>query len=722
VGSTESFEERMRLRVGSIVGRIVVLALAAAGPLAAQVPDSTADSTAKKRVTLLDAAVVTATRTSQAVRDVPANVAVFGTADLQRSAARSVSDFLRVIPGYTTKDYQSSLVAHPSRQAPALRGLGGTSASRTLVLLDGIPMNEPFAGWVHWPRVPMALVRQAEVVRGGGAGVWGDRALGGVINLLTEDPSSTSLSLGASGGSFGTVRTNAVATARLDRLGLLASADYIETDGFKNVRSDLRGPIDAPVDSRDVVVYGKAMYDVTPLLRVHLSASHMDDFRNNGTVLKYDATTLSDVRGGLRWVTGSGGVLSGTAYTSRTSHTNYFTSESLDRSSETPSLDQFDVPATAFGTQLQYSITMFERHRLTAGTDLSWVKGEVNEDFNFAQGSFTRRRHVAGDEILRGGYLQDVVQLGSSTQVLLSARYDAWRISDAIRAEHNIQTGAPTLDSAYVGVSSSRMSYSVGLRQQASSSLSLRGSVYSSFRSPTLNELYKPFRETGNVITESNPSLEPERLTGLDIGADYALSNGFVARVTGFWSRVDDPILEVTLATAGTTGRIIAPCGFVPAGGACRQRRNVGAFRTLGVETELEGRLHRTLMLRGSWVYNPTEVIEAPTQPALVGKIGKGTAKHQATVSAFFENPTWFDLSLTTRYVGARYDDDMNSLHLESFFVSDARLARRITAKSSIFVAVENLFDREYPATRAASGIVRLGSPRLAEAGLRYRW
>ena len=175
----------------------VALALATvalAGPALAQQPDTT------RKPTVLDAAIITATRVTQVVREVPANVAVLGAPEIQRTAARTVSDFLRVIPGYTTKDYQSSVVSHPSRQAPALRGLGGTSASRTLVLLDGVPMNEPFAGWVFWPRVPLALIKQAEVVRGGGAGVWGDRALGGVINLITDDPRENTLTLAQTSG------------------------------------------------------------------------------------------------------------------------------------------------------------------------------------------------------------------------------------------------------------------------------------------------------------------------------------------------------------------------------------------------------------------------------------------------------------------------------------------------------------------------------------------
>src|SRR5262245_38695492 len=136
-------------------GRALCLMALSSGPLAAQqAPDTTKVAI---RRTSLDEITVTATRTDQAIRALPANVAVITKESSRLSAAQNVPDLLRVLPGFTTRDYQSQLVASPSRSAAAFRGLGTTSASRALVLLDGIPMNEGFAGWVHWPRVPLSL-------------------------------------------------------------------------------------------------------------------------------------------------------------------------------------------------------------------------------------------------------------------------------------------------------------------------------------------------------------------------------------------------------------------------------------------------------------------------------------------------------------------------------------------------------------------------------------
>lgn len=693
----------------------VMFAALTARAVAAQQPDTT------KKPTVLDAAIITATRVSQSVREVPANVAVLGTADIQRSAARTVSDFLRVIPGYTTKDYQSSVVSHPSRQAPALRGLGGSSASRTLVLLDGVPMNEPFAGWVFWPRVPLALVKQAEVVRGGGAGVWGDRALGGVINLITDEPRENTLTLTQTAGSFASSRSSAVATAKRGKVGALFAAEYFDTDGYINVPVGIRGAIDEKVDSRNSAFFGKVTFEPTSSLRLFVGGNYLDDFRHNGTALRDNTTIARDLRGGGRLLTGDGSLFTATAYLGSSAYENFFTTEALDRQTETPNLNQFDVPTHSSGAQVQWSKELLHVHRLTLGTDLAFVDGEVNEDFNFNAGSFASRRRVFGEQRLMGFYLQDALSLGDRSRILASVRHDRFRNESARRTERNLRTNATTLDTAYASTSDSRTSYSLGFRYQANRTTGLRASVYSSFRSPTLNELYKPFREAGNIINEANPDLKPESLTGVDVGADLVLGSAVVTRLTGFYSVVRDPILEVTLALAGATGRNIAPCGFVPAGGTCRRRENIDEFRTSGIEAELEARPNRYWTLAGSYSWNPTEITKAATQPQLVGKTARATATHQGTAIVGFDHPA-ISLGVTTRFVGSRFDDDVNALPLESFVVTDLRVSRRLTSSANAFVTIENVFDREYEVTKVANGFTRVGGPRFIEGGLQYRW
>src|SRR6185295_6969041 len=97
-----------------------------------------------------DSITVTATRTETRVADTPASVVVLSREELQRSAAPTIDDALRQVAGFTLLRRTGSRVANPTTQGVSMRGVGANGGSRALVLDDGIPLNDPFGGWVYW--------------------------------------------------------------------------------------------------------------------------------------------------------------------------------------------------------------------------------------------------------------------------------------------------------------------------------------------------------------------------------------------------------------------------------------------------------------------------------------------------------------------------------------------------------------------------------------------
>lgn len=692
-----------------------------AGPTAKKRSPALADSLGTALP--LDGIVVTATRTGQAVRDMPALVTVVNRAMIESSAAQTLGDLLRTIPGFTMRDYQGSIATHPTRQAPSLRGLGGgTAAGRTLVLMDGVPLADPFAGWVYWARVPLDLVERIEIVRGGGSGIWGSRAMGGVINVITKGPRSSGGQLSLLSGSQSTIRANANVTHRGDRLGIVVAGDFLDTDGFIGVRSDLRGAIDKPAGVKDATGYARVDFIASPSLELTASASYLDEDRKWGSDLRNAGMRLGFVRAGAHLIAGNGGDIRADVFASDQTAHSTFTTETLDRTREDPSLDQFDVPAKSAGATLQWSSRAWTRHELTAGADLFWVDGEANENFLLVQNRFTRVRRVGGEQTLRGIYLQEVIKPNDRWRFLASVRWDASRTANGFRNERTIATNANLIDSTYATLTESTINFSVGLRHALTERLSWRANAYRAYRAPTLNELYKGFREPGNVVAEANSALVSEHVVGFEVGADYSFGHIAAARLTGFSSRVRDPIVEATLGSAGTTGRTIVPCGFVPAGGVCRQRQNLELFRASGVEAELDVRPHRWWTLAGAYLFNPTRVLRAPKHPDLEGNRGSRTPLHTLTTSVRFANPAVIDASVMGRYVGRRFEDDLNKFEIEPFFLVDMRLERRITRRWTAFASVENLADAEFETAIPSSGLVRVGAPRTVLVGSRLRW
>ncbi len=689
------------------------------GWLTAQQAADSATKPLAPRATALSELVVTATRTTQRIGEVPANITVLTRRDLGTSAAQTVAAMLSRIPGFAARDYQSSLVASPSRSAPSFRGLGGSNAGRTLVLYDGVPLNEPFSGAVDWARIPLALVDRVETIRGGGSMLWGSRALGGVINILTRPTESTRLDLELEGGDRSTFRGSGDVATRRGPVSATLAGSVGESDGFRTIRPDQAGPIDVATRTSQQTVLGKVSVDLAHSVRAYLAGNYLQARHQGPTPTDSGPATVGEVRGGVQVVTRQGGVLDFTGYGSHRTSLVIATNVATDRTTE--AVRSYNrSPSDGFGTSVQWSETAGP-HALTVGTDWSLAKGTGREDYGLSQGVMTRQRVSEGRQILGGVFLQDGWGPGPRWRLLGALRVDLVRNEHGRRRERDLTSGTVLLDTAYAAQVATRVSLNAGVRQEATPWLAWRASVYQAFRAATLSEMYRPNKGTGRGnITEANPELQPERLTGAEIGADLTLGEGLLVRLGGFWNRVLDPIVDFTVGVADQNGQVIDPCGVLLKDQVCRQRRNVESLRTVGLETEIEYHPRPEWSLWGSYTYNPTRVT-AHGQP-MDGKTARGAAKHVVTAFVTWDHPRLLGVTLEGRYVDTRFDDDLNSLRLGGFAVAGLRLNRRLSRQSSAYLKIDNLFNTQYEVTRSTTGIVEVGGPRWVLAGIRATW
>ncbi|HCA58252.1 MAG TPA: hypothetical protein DEP46_09740 [Blastocatellia bacterium] len=145
---------------------------------------------------LRETVVVSAERTEARLGDSPVSIAVLGRGALERTAAPTLDDALRQVPGFSTFRRSSSRNSNPTTQGVSLRGVGASGASRTAVLFDGVAINDPFGGWVQWNRISPLAVEQVEVVRGGASSLYGSGSLSGTVAI---EPRSTREPFAAAG-------------------------------------------------------------------------------------------------------------------------------------------------------------------------------------------------------------------------------------------------------------------------------------------------------------------------------------------------------------------------------------------------------------------------------------------------------------------------------------------------------------------------------------------
>ncbi len=663
--------------------------------------DSTASLTLHPR--RVDQSVtVTATRTPRTLRNTPSAVSIMGEKELRQSPAITVDDALRQIPAFSLFRRSSSLVAHPTSQGVSLRGIGPSGVSRTLVLWDGAPLNDPFGGWVYWSQLDKTSLERIEVVAGGSSSLYGSAALGGVIQAFSKTPEQARFELDVRGGSLGTGSADLLGSFGRESWSGVVSGSFFRTDGYFVVAPQDRGPVDVAANSRSYALRSAAFYEPSRESTLRVRLEHFAENRGNGTALRENGTGMTRLRTLYRREDEQGGTWQLNAYGLTQKFDSSFSGVSSDRRSEFLTREQ-QVPARSAGSSMQWTGSLGDRHLLTSGLDWQWVRGN-SEETGFRSGQPVQFQVTGGSQQLGGVYVQDLVSLGERWQVQLGARFDGWFNHDARKNQVSLLTGIPShLEFPRRG--GGKLSPRGGASFHLNESLTLRGSIYRSFRAPTLNELYRGFR-VGNVVTLANENLRPETLNGAEAGLDWYGGSTVSARLTAYWNRLSQAISNITLET--TPGLIT------------RQRQNVGRVRARGLDADLSMRLSRHWRLRGGYLLADSAFGRFPENPSIESNRLPQAPRHRVTASLNYDHRKIFNAFLLARFVGLQFDDDRNRRPLGNYMLVDFHVARRLHRKVTLTFAVENFLNRQYPVS--STSVVGIGAPRMIYSGLRLAW
>ena len=665
----------------------------------------------------LDRFIVTAARTRQALDRVAFSARLIDGADLRSAPTVTLDGALRAVPGFSLFRRSDSLSANPTAQGVSLRGLGPSGASRSLVLLDGVPLNDPFGGWVLWSQLPRESLAGVEVIRGGGATAWGNAALGGVVQLITVPVRGRGARASASTGSYQTRSFEFSATQPAGKGTVQLLGRAFSTDGFTLVAPERRGPIDVPAASDHRWLAARWRTPLTDHLEVTVTARSFDETRHNGTPYQTNRSRsdfasvvlVAEPTKNFSW--------NATAYTQSGRFASTFSAVNAARTAETPASDQFAVPATAAGAAWSGTRANAAGARTSFGVDARAVRGETRENFTFTNGAFTRQRFAGGKQSFVGLYALHEQPLGSDWTATFGARLDAWRETDGYRRESVTATGALVRDDRYADRDGLEFSPSAGLVWRARPDLRLRAAAQQAFRRPTLNELYRPFR-AGSTVTEANPALSTERVRTAEIGADWTRGPATLGSAI-FWNELHDAVGNVTIARGPGTFPIV---GSLPVGGLGRQRLNLDRTQVRGLELSAGWRANETLRFNAEALISDASVLRATQSPALAGKRIAQVPRHSATLGATWRTARGLTFTPRLRWIGSQFEDDENALRLGEVVVADLGLGYPLGRNLEVFLNLENLGNARIETGRSADGVVNTGTPRLFLAGLRGAW
>ncbi len=628
-------------------------------------------ATTRMRVTASPVTITLLPRAADASVVVAAPGAPPGAVSLSRETlatapAVTLDERLRTVAGFSLFRRSSSRYANPTTHGVTMRGLSASGASRGLVILDGIPLNDGFGGWVTWTRVPAGALDRIDVMSGASGDRFGSDALGGVISLQSAVPDRPTGSLSVEGGTSATYAIDATGGGRQGRVSWFGAAGGFRSDGTIPLEASAAGPVDRPADAEWWNAFGRV--DVAlPHGRWSISGLGGRDDRGNGTVLQRNRMS---------------GYTLATSYVAAAAATTFSA-----RASVSPNAFDQTFSAVASG-RVSESLTSTQRIEGTTtraaielGRSASAGYGLVRATFSRASADFSEIRPTTATDVS----LRDDADSVSAQAAWTGHR--ALTISAGVRQEWR---AAPNDDAARDRAGVGR----VALEWQATTLMTVRGSAATSHRWPTLNELARGFR-VGALLTNPNPDLKPERARAFEGGVRLQRSM-WTFGATAFASVVQDAIVNVTVTNT------------------VRQRQNAGDAVARGLEVDGEWRPIARLRVRGSvqWV---DATFDNATESILDGKRLPQVPAASGTVAADFSTARGA-MSVVVRSTGHQFDDDRNTFRLASATQVDAR-AQATLGRAIVFGVVENVFDARVETGRTP--LVSVAPGRAARVGVR---
>jgi outer membrane receptor protein involved in Fe transport len=648
---------------------------------------------------------VTAYRAPLGVLESPTTTRLLTSESLRSTAAITFDDQLRTLPGVELFRRSSSLVANPTSQGISLRALGSTSASRTLVTEDDVPLNDPLGGWIHWQEQPELSIQSVELVRGGASDLYGSSAIGGVVNIIPVRPASNQAELSSSFGGEGTYDDSLLAAAHHGPWDLVAAGGLIGTNGYIQEAPSQRGPVDVSSNVHSQNALLTAGRDVGEL-KLFARATGFNESRHNGTLYQRNATRLIRYNTGADWQNARNTALALRLYGSSERYRQTFSSLSnlpnfgdaacTYRCGEIPTRFSY-VPDNELGAAAHWSQPFGPGLLFVAGADAHDVRVWDREQ---TYGSSAALTNLADHQRDSAAYAE-AMWVHNAWTLVASARMDWFQNYDAHETQWNGSTWTPT--AAQPPQRDERIfDPRLGLSRKLSPHWALTASGFRAFRAPTPSELYRS-TQVGSQLTLPNGNLLSERATGWEAGIAAERSWGSI-RSSYFLTQVNRPIVALTINPNSSPILLM--------------RENLGQIESRGVSLDYELAPRSWLAVDGGYQYADA-VVSRGTQD--LGNWIPEVARNMATLNLRASRPSLGTISLESRLSGRQFDDDANANLLHGYFRLDAYASHNFGklpfgSHIELFAAGENLFNRSIEVSKTPT--TTLGQPRTARAGL----
>ncbi len=621
--------------------------------------------------------VVTATKTERDNFEIPSRISVINHEMLKLSSSGQIDDILRFTPGVNVN---RGAGMYTQRPMVTVRGLSGDEQSRTLVLMNGVPLNTSDEGGVNWNRINHYDIEKVEVFKGPGSSLYGNNAMGGVINLITKTPSEpVEVFSGVGYGRYNTLRQDLNVRVRSEEgyYGAL-SQFYLQSDGYNSIPPEERTPHDRKRFLEEMGVSARLGYDQSKWLNWEIQYDVFRDKRGEGFQVFapdgcYRNFNTNLIRGNLK------GGDEKTSYNMNAYYQleNYY---DINENMREGNYSRFDVDSDREDMGLLFNISreLGENNTLTGGFE--YKRGSIKGGDYYQTEPYDT---VYNEGVISSvaGYIQNEHSfMDDRVRLLGGLRLDRVTFSDGEYYSTDPWSTIPELTSN----TWMKLSPRAGLRFNFIENFSAYLSWSHGFRASILDDLTR----TGWMWVGpkyANPELEPESIVNYETGFDIYPTDHMKVSASAYLMQGED-FLYYVATDDSIYGRTIF------------RRENVTDVRVRGIETEIEFTPAKGISIMGGYSYNDSRIASFEERPGLEGNYLKYVPGHNASLSVFWENRL-ADFSVRSVYKGRQFGDDANQVKLDGYVTLDLVVSRTFQERYVVSLDVQNIFDNRYMET-----------------------
>ena len=634
----------------------------------------------------MEKVIITATLTERKIEDLPGQNDVIEKEEVEEYPSSNVDNILQSIANINVN---RSWGIFSKNASVTMRGLD--AAQGVLILYNGVPLNKTAGGSINWHMISPDRIERIEVIKGPSSALYGNNAMGGVINIITKKTDQKiSGDVRAFGGSYATLggKFDLEGNQKINGKKLYWGLNgfYRQGDGYIIEPKDVRDSTDVEVYLKESRVGATVGYEFDDKNKLEIEYSYYDDKRGDGKQVYFD----------------DGGYIKYTTHFARAKYNGqlgefkieadaYLQDEDYYQFSESINSDgnykmsKKDQISRDYGLWMNATRNFDDKNWLTFGIDIKQGFMDASDIYLTSTDTLIRDGRVQS----YAAFIQDEHRLfNDKLKIIAGLRFDYARFYDG-----SIHVGDPTantgfeesLSENYGSSDWTALSPKLGIQYEITPAIRSYISVSTGFMPPKLDDMISS-RKISKGFKEANPNLQPQTLTNYEIGFNTKPFKNVQLKMAGYYSLGKD--FQYFVATGdyvdGQTELI---------------RENIAAIEIFGAEFFFQYDFTKSLTFKANYSYNSSTIkdfdLDNYTGDDLTGKQLVEIPWHQAFAGLFWKNKI-VNTTLVANYIGEEYTDEQNILIIDDYLTADIRLSRMINKNFFFALDIQNIFDKVY--------------------------